>query len=1108
MRKDDCLTSVAKRLTKALLSYYKRQPVKSGAVSWSRFFSETDRDGSGVLSFAEMEQAVRERLRAKVSRYELRVFWRRVDANGSGQASLQEFTRTMYMIEVSTWPDISDSELDQTVKTLNAAAEKWHRAGGNWFKIFNAIDTDESGALSFDELRQCVRGSFPGLRLKESELPEKCVQGLWKMLDFNGDIEIPVYRFMSFMRKNGAMHSMHKLTVYSQRKRGLEKMREELPEAPERSRGEVRGTLAEMERALQAYFGERGLHNQGSSEGNWVRFFKETDVDGSGRLTYVEFRDAVQAKLRKWLTIGQEEWRAFWDVLDPDKSMEVSSKELLLAIYRLDVDAWPDDDDATLQATVEILNEALLTRLRSGGNWYKAFNLVDKDGSGRVEFQEFKDLIRDTWRGLAIRPAALPDQRIKAFWKKLDENLSGDVTVAEFMVFMKRHGGPKCSMHRLTEYSKKKRGLVEEAHDYSEEIANAPSFSNAELCTVATRLTMAINSWLLSRGLRVDPHHPRLWGQLIEQVDTDKSTRLSFPEYLKAVRRVLGIGEDLVSADHLRAFWRAVDADGTGESSAAEFDRAVYCLQIETWPVLRAKDIKRVIEVMNNAAEKWHRAGGNWYKVFTACDEDGSGNMAFEELVGVVRKGFPGLSIGPKQLSDDDLRGLWRAVDSDRSGLADVKEFMAFMRTHGRDFSMHKLTKYSQKLRGLTRVPDKLGEPPERSRDQLRATARALNEVLGAFWRKRCVSISQNEMWNRFFSEADVNANSRLTFSELETALRFRINRRPGLRSSVGDAMAAASSCFADASETFDEEGNFSLAVPEDPPDPLNSPSRAGMAAAAAGEGVEAEEQPVVKGVTRGDLHALWVCCFADADGSREVTAREWHRGLYRLEVEVWPDADEAALASVVDRISTAADKWHRAGGNWYKVFNLVDADSSGRLGFQELLDIIRRPLPCLAVSAKRISDAELRSLWKALDTDLSGDVCVTEFMVFMRRLEVKRGVSHSPTMAAGSVAHRARMSSLEASAAATREPTGEEVALLVRRLREHSRDSVAEAYQRLGLHWDGSISEWDFIRVIREVLGISGELLDEDAVHGLWSSLDISGEGAVDVEVFLAMGH
>ena len=97
----------------------------------------------------------------------------------------------------------------------------------------------------------------------------------------------------------------------------------------------------------------------------------------------------------------------------------------------------------------------------------------------------------------------------------------------------------------------------------------------------------------------------------------------------------------------------------------------------------RTRGIFRVIHILNTAADKhgaqqwacfpeldvefkqkwqrWHRASGNWYKVFLAlasepqvdssrpeapvlepapkaCDEDGSGSMTFDEMVGVCRK--------------------------------------------------------------------------------------------------------------------------------------------------------------------------------------------------------------------------------------------------------------------------------------------------------------------------------------------------------------------------------------------------------------------------------------------------------------------------------------
>ena len=59
----------------------------------------------------------------------------------------------------------------------------------------------------------------------------------------------------------------------------------------------------------------------------------------------------------------------------------------------------------------------------------------------------------------------------------------------------------------------------------------------------------------------------------------------------------------------------------------------------------------------------------------------------------------PGLNLSEEDLSLDELRGLWRALDVDVSGLVDVDEFMHFMKDHGPQ--MHQLTEYSKAMRGL-----------------------------------------------------------------------------------------------------------------------------------------------------------------------------------------------------------------------------------------------------------------------------------------------------------------------------------------------------------------------------------------------------------------------
>ncbi|CAE7663615.1 ergic3, partial [Symbiodinium pilosum] len=137
------------------------------------------------------------------------------------------------------------------VRILNQAAHKWHRSGGNWFKIFNQIDADGSGNLSYDELVQCVRGTYPCLRVPTRDVKERELQGLWKALDNTGSIEVPVHRFMVFMRR-WSDASFQK----DQRRKTPDKP--SLPPVSERSSVEVRGVAQALERALSSYYIDKG----------------------------------------------------------------------------------------------------------------------------------------------------------------------------------------------------------------------------------------------------------------------------------------------------------------------------------------------------------------------------------------------------------------------------------------------------------------------------------------------------------------------------------------------------------------------------------------------------------------------------------------------------------------------------------------------------------------------------------------------------------------------------------------------------------------------------------------------------------------------------------
>lgn len=1054
---DPTLLAVAAKMTDALLAYYQRRGVHVGIDSnWEKFFEDVDKDGSGRMTFEELDNAVRGMLRAQISRYELRVFWRRLDNDDSGLVTLKEFARLFYRIDMSHWPDMSPAALERVVGTLNKAAEKWHRSGGNWFKIFTALDSDNSGAMAYDELKRCVRGSFPALQIREREISEVDLQGLWKLLDADRSMEVTVHEFMVFMRRNGANHSMHKLTSYSKKKRGLEEIKENIT-APDRSQDELRETSKTLERALQAYWRERGVHaNTHCSGGSWDRFFQEVDTDGSGRLIFPEFSGAIQSKLSKWTTgskdtpVSLDDLKALWLYIDPDNSGEVTSNELTLALYRLELDSWPDASDALLGKVIGEMNASAKHWHRAAGNWYKMFCIVDSDGSGHIGFDELRDLIRMTYPGLSITPDKVSDQDIRAFWKALDENRSAEASVQEFMVFMRKKGA-QYSMHKLTAYTTKMRNLEAVQRDVAGEIANAPQLTVAQMADVSSKLAKLLHEWLAVRGIgsagsgsRSDVTSPALWDQLFALVDTDRSGRLGFTEFESACWKILK-SRRRIDDEELKALWRAIDSDGSLEATAKEFGQGIYRLQLEAWPVLDEETMTRHITVLNRAADKWHRCSGNWYKVFCACDADGSGEMEFQEMVGVVRDHYPGLSITSKEMNDDDLRGLWRCIDSDRSGKVSIKEFMSFMRLHGRAMSMHKLTDYSMQKRGLKQ--DKIALPPiERPRDHLRAVVRLLDAALAAYWKKRGVHVDVSGNWPKFFEDGDNDGSGRLTFNELENLIVTRLRR------------------------------------------------------------FQCGEDEVIRGVSRDDLIALWH--IVDVDKSSEVTAKEWSICLYRIDIEDWPEVDTEHLTRIVDVINAAAEKWHRAGGNWYKVFRLVDTDDSGHMGFDELKAICWRPLPCLAIPPKKLPEVWLKALWKALDADRSGMTSVNEFMIFMRKHGTQQ-FHNSPRE------KRPRFVGLNSRAEMRADTamggignlSADQMMLLSNALSKQTVDTVAAAYNKWGIPWAGLVSEWDMLAVFRKLLGIIEDHISDDEIHTVWSFMDRDGAGQVAVETLLGLG-
>ena len=192
------------------------------------------------------------------------------------------------------------------------------------------------------------------------------------------------------------------------------------------------------------------------------------------------------------------------------------------------------------------------------------------------------------------------------------------------------------------------------------------------------------------------------WARLFEHMDADGSGRLHFEEFLEATKTLGDIG---ATPRQLEALWHYIDHDESGEVSIGEFQHATYLLLLEGWvdytkSEAGAAELKRMVSRINEAAVREYAViSGNWFKIFNQVDVDESGRVGYEELEAVMRSRDPGLRIAAAEISENQLRGLWKAIDADRSGDVTVEEFLTFMRAHGP--SMHNLTNYAREKRGL-----------------------------------------------------------------------------------------------------------------------------------------------------------------------------------------------------------------------------------------------------------------------------------------------------------------------------------------------------------------------------------------------------------------------
>lgn len=263
-------------------------------------------------------------------------------------------------------------------------------------------------------------------------------------------------------------------------------------------------------------------------------------------------------------------------------------------------------------------------------NWYKLFVHMDDDCSGKVNYLELEDMVRNE---LKVPPSKLPTEQLKAVWNSLDEDNSGFITTGEFGSFMR---------------------IGSHVHN-SEESLKAKILKKKEAEGVTSRKVHKemISTWREAKTLTLNAISARTSG-LRNQAGGGKTAveRLKQQNAVTAqsLRREL---------DVLRGTHKAKEFGGIRAATDAEVEQVATLLN------------QRMVDLFLDPSAR------SWYKLFVHMDDDCSGKISYGELEDMIRNE---LKVSSGKLAEETLKGVWKALDEDNSGMITCGEFGNFMR--------------------------------------------------------------------------------------------------------------------------------------------------------------------------------------------------------------------------------------------------------------------------------------------------------------------------------------------------------------------------------------------------------------------------------------------
>ncbi|EGZ21483.1 hypothetical protein PHYSODRAFT_494835 [Phytophthora sojae] len=504
--------------------------------------------------------------------------------------------------------------------------------------------------------------------------------------------------------------------------------------------------------------------------------FDNYDVDGSNSLDHQEF-GALLVGLG--IKLKAAELRTVLEEVDPKEEQRIDLQTIvnLLGIQGPALKGNKGlSEGQRRQNPVSKGNNAALA----------AFNKYDRDGSGELEYEEFRRLMHES--------GVKDDKEIDALIDEIDEDGSGSISFDEFAGYDRDGSGE-------LDYEEFRRLMSE----------------------LGVRDKSAIDA-------------------IIDEIDEDGSGSISFAEFARVYDRRIKPSSKMDG--EVKAAFSKYDRDGSGELDYEEFRRMMHESGVKDSEVIDAlideidRDRSGTISFNEKASqaeneqsiktrlaalqeqelqfmERVLRHHNSIENAFLEFDREGRNEMDFEQF-----RDF----MGQYGITDEaSISMLLKRLDADNSGMIDLQEFLSV-------FNEQRLARYKGGGKTVARTdqPARLRELEEKWIRGALAAHDSLRSAFSAFDRDQNGDLSRDEfrkLMNQFgireeeditslMKKLDADGNGCIEYEEFATIFHETRNARARLRDLQIKWMKRVLSCH-DSIETafyqYDEDGNGEL---------------------------------------------------------------------------------------------------------------------------------------------------------------------------------------------------------------------------------------------------------------------------------------------------------